>query len=245
MDDTSTKRPPIWSRDELIIALDFYCRHSPSIPDKRSNEIANLVDLINQMRRKLGGAAGSTCRNANAVYMKLMNFRRHDRQYEGMGLQRGSKGDEVVWRRFASNHAELAKVTESIQSLVVSEDPGPSEEVVSDEEEGEEGQVLTRTHRYRERDTRLVKRKKNRVLRRTGKLRCEVCCFDFSAVYGDRGDGFIECHHTRPLSELQPGQRTALSELALVCSNCHRMIHRKRPWLSVAQLREVVASQQH
>jgi len=61
------------------------------------------------------------------------------------------------------------------------------------------------------------------------------------AEYGDHGDGFIECHHTKPVSELQVGEKTKLSDLALVCSNCHRMIHRKRPWLSVDGIRTLLS----
>ncbi len=32
-------------------------------------------------------------------------------------------------------------------------------------------------------------------------------------------------------------QTSKLEDLVLVCSNCHRMIHRKRPWLSATELR--------
>ena len=95
---------------------------------------------------------------------------------------------------------------------------------------------MTRTHRYRERDKKLVARKKHRVLQEAGRLSCEVCEFNFTDAYGDRGDGFIECHHTKPVSELRDGEKTNINDLALVCSNCHRMIHRRKPWLSVAAL---------
>lgn len=111
----------------------------------------------------------------------------------------------------------------------------------SDEEEGQEGQVLTRLHRYRERDTRLVELKKRRVLRERQELICEVCGFDFEAFYGSRGHGFIECHHTKPLSELRLGETTKISDLSLVCSNCHRMIHNRRPWLSAEKLRKLIS----
>ena len=237
-------RNPSWSRDELIIALEFYFRYAPSIPGKKSKQIKELSNLLNQLMSKLGGEGSPTFRNPNGVYMKLMNFRRFDPNYQGVGLQRGNKDEEVVWKLFFSNRSELKKVTESILSLVVADDPIPPRESMTDEqEEGEEGQVLSRMHHYRERNTKLVKDKKYRILRDTGELRCEICDFDFSIVYGDHGNGFIECHHTKPLSELESGQKTSLSDLCLVCSNCHRMIHRKRPWLSMKQLRQLVTSQ--
>jgi 5-methylcytosine-specific restriction protein A len=82
----------------------------------------------------------------------------------------------------------------------------------------------------------LVKRAKAVALKNEGRLRCTVCGFDFAAMYGSLGDGYIECHHTMPLSELARAKATRLEDVALVCSNCHRMIHRRRPWLKIGDL---------
>lgn len=233
-------RNPPWSRDELIVTLDFYLRHSPSIPNKGSTEISELSDFLNRLQSKLGGDVPDKFRNVNGVYMKLMNFRRFDPDYEGTGLERGNKDEEVVWNLYSDDLEKLREVSNSIRSIVTSDVPLPPKEVIGDDEEGEEGQILTRTHRYRERDTKLVKRKKDKVLQETGTLSCEVCGFDFGKSYGVHGQGFIECHHTKPVSELQEGQKTKLSDLSLVCSNCHRMIHRKRPWLTVIELKDIL-----
>jgi predicted HNH restriction endonuclease len=58
-------------------------------------------------------------------------------------------------------------------------------------------------------------------------------------VYGVLGEGFAECHHRVPLAELQEGHPVRLSDLAIVCANCHRMLHR-RPLHTVEELREIV-----
>jgi 5-methylcytosine-specific restriction enzyme A len=236
-------RNPKWSRDELIVTLDFYLRHNPSIPDNKSSEISELSDFLNRLQVKLGGETSDKFRNPNGVYMKLMNFRRFDPSYEGKGLERGGKDEEVVWNLYSSNPNQLRELTESIKSLVLSGDPLPPVEIMGgdDEEEGEEGQILTRTHRYRERNTKLVKRKKEKVLKEIGTLACEVCGFDFSGTYGERGEGFIECHHTKPVSDLRDGGTTNIADLALVCSNCHRIIHRRRPWLSVEGVKNLLS----
>jgi hypothetical protein len=81
-------RNPKWSRDELIVTLNFYLLPNPSIPDKRSSEILELSDFLNRLQIKLGGETGDKFRNPNGVYMKLMNFRRFDPSYEGKGLER-------------------------------------------------------------------------------------------------------------------------------------------------------------
>jgi 5-methylcytosine-specific restriction protein A len=92
-------------------------------------------------------------------------------------------------------------------------------------------------HQRRERARHLVEKRKALALSKHGKLECEVCGFNFATVYGDRGTGFIECHHTKPVETLGDGTRTRLQDLALVCSNCHRMIHAKRLWLTIAELK--------
>ncbi len=104
-----------------------------------------------------------------------------------------------------------------------------------------EGHELLRLHRVRERSHRLVARKKRLVLSKSGRLVCEACDFDFASVYGTRGERFAECHHIHPISLSAPGRRTRLSDLAIVCANCHRMLH-LRPWVSIAELRAIVES---
>ena len=85
-----------------------------------------------------------------------------------------------------------------------------------------------------------MRRKKAQVLQSTGRLGCEACDVDFGEVYGEIGQGFIECHHTVPLFS-GPERSTRLAELVVVCSNCHRMIHRARPMMSVALLKELLS----
>jgi hypothetical protein len=61
-----------------------------------------------------------------------------------------------------------------------------------------------------------------------GVLKCEVrrCGFDFKARYGKIGEGFAHVHHLKPLAEAPPqGMKINLKDLAVVCANCHAMIH--------------------
>lgn len=59
-------------------------------------------------------------------------------------------------------------------------------------------------------------------------LKCKVCDFDFEKVYGSWGKGFIEVHHMIPLSDSKERETNPKTDLVVVCSNCHRMIHRKK-----------------
>jgi hypothetical protein len=116
------------------------------------------------------------------------------------------------------------------------------DELIDNDDEAEfpEGRILYRRHRQRERNALLVKRAKARALKRDGKLACAACGFEFRTVYGLVGRDFIEAHHTRPLAELTDERPARIEEIALVCSNCHRMIHRKRPWLRMNDLAKLI-----
>lgn len=103
-----------------------------------------------------------------------------------------------------------------------------------------EGEVRLVSHLRRERNRGLVEAKKIEVLKKTGSLKCEVCGFDFSIVYGGFGKGFCEVHHIKPLSTLKDATTTKLNDLAILCSNCHRIIHRSDPMLSISELTEIV-----
>ncbi len=102
-----------------------------------------------------------------------------------------------------------------------------------------EGRRIERLHKSRERDSRIVREAKSNYARQNGgALPCEVCGFNFAERYGEIGISYIEAHHIRPLSELGTDEvrNTCIEDFALVCSNCHRMLHRKRPWANIEQL---------
>ena len=115
-------------------------------------------------------------------------------------------------------------------------------EYVAPNIEAEEGKELVRQHKIRERKPELAKEKKKQVSQNLGCLKCEVCAFDFAQTYGSWGKEFIECHHIVPISQLVKGQKTKLEDLALVCSNCHRMLHRERDVLSIPDLKRIIES---
>lgn len=124
-------------------------------------------------------------------------------------------------------------------TVVVSIDNKPPEDVDAEAIEGNRRLV---SHFRRERNQRLVRKKKRSVLDETKKLSCEVCAFDFEAFYGSHGNEFCEVHHLRPLAETdeQGELPTKLSDLAIVCSNCHRMLHRGVDVLTIKALRKMI-----
>ena len=93
-------------------------------------------------------------------------------------------------------------------------------------------------HLKRERDPRAVAAAKNLFkLKHNGKLFCEICNFDFGKTYGEIGDGYIEAHHKKPISKMNPGDITKIEDFLMVCSNCHSMLHRGKEWIPHEELK--------
>jgi predicted HNH restriction endonuclease len=103
-----------------------------------------------------------------------------------------------------------------------------------------EGIEVFRLHKSKERNKELVRAAKLNRLRTDKKLSCEVCGFSFTEKYGKLGEGFIEAHHLFPISQLTEETETKIDDIALVCSNCHRMLHRRRPWLTLVELKSLL-----
>jgi 5-methylcytosine-specific restriction enzyme A len=70
--------------------------------------------------------------------------------------------------------------------------------------------------------------------------RCQVCDLSFEERYGDIGRGFIHVHHVVPIAALS-GEYTVdpIHDLIPVCPNCHAILHRYDPPMTVEQLRKV------
>lgn len=74
--------------------------------------------------------------------------------------------------------------------------------------------------------------------------RCQACDLSFSERYGAIGEGFIEAHHLKPISTLEEGIAVSYdiaTDFAVLCSNCHRMIHRFSDPSDLEQFRKMIS----
>lgn len=237
------RRNPVWSRDELILALDLYVRTGGNPTSKDDEALNQLSAVLNKMHRLNGEGGSDTLRNRNGVYLKVMNFRSSDPAYlqQGkVGMTRGNRLEAVLWAEYEGRLADLAVDAEAIRQAVMNADEALVAKLPAAEPyEGEEGGVIMRLHKRYERDPKLVAEKR-RAAAAAGKLACEVCGFEFEKAYGELGTGYVEVHHTKPVYTLQPGTKVKLADLALLCANCHRMAHRKRVPLALSQIRDAL-----
>jgi 5-methylcytosine-specific restriction enzyme A len=103
--------------------------------------------------------------------------------------------------------------------------------------------TLLETRRYRLH--RCIERngKAARAAKKHHGTRCQACDLDFGECYGPLGEGFIEAHHLRPIASLEEGIAFAYNvalDFAVLCSNCHRMIHRSDEPADVDALRRII-----
>lgn len=96
-----------------------------------------------------------------------------------------------------------------------------------------EGSPLLVSHMRRERKPGLRAKKLQDVLSSGQPLRCEACGFDFDATYEHSAKAACEVHHRKPLA--QGRQEVSPEDLAILCANCHRVIHRIEPMPSVEE----------
>jgi hypothetical protein len=72
-------------------------------------------------------------------------------------------------------------------------------------------------------------------------LRCVACKLEFRETYGPAGEGYIEIHHLNPLAERSDAatgkpKMTSVVDVVPLCANCHRVVHRQQPVMSIAKL---------
>jgi HNH endonuclease len=105
------------------------------------------------------------------------------------------------------------------------------------DEEVWEGRRATRESTFLVRNREIVAKVKARRI----PLTCEGCNLNFEEKYGTYGAGFIEAHHLYPLHAREGVSKpTTINDFAMLCANCHRMVHRSRPCLTVVELKAVI-----
>lgn len=150
---------------------------------------------------------------------------------------KGGIGQSNVWYAKSEDSKSLI---ESVKSYINSNTDFPPIDDIDTESSGLEGGKNLVKHLRIERNRKIINKKKKEILAKFGKFSCEVCGFDFSEKYGKYGENFCEVHHKIALSTLDGPIETKTSDLAVVCSNCHRIIHRRNPMFSIEELKSVV-----
>ena len=229
---------PDWTREETILALALYFELQKAVPSERHPAVQELSRLLRSFPYHALAARKESFRNPAGVSFKLQNLQSVE---TGRGLKNVSQMDREIWAEFNRNPKELARLAKLIRAEIgfVADSTTNTHD---DDSEFYEGRLITILHRTRERDSRV----RNRLLesrRMDGPLTCDLCRCRSNSTKPGFVDTIFEVHHLKPLS-LELAKSTRLSELALLCANCHRLIHKaisaEKRWLTLEECRAVV-----
>ena len=155
-----TIRHPNWNRDELVLALALYMSSPASPPDKGNAKVVELSTLLNKMHRVVGTAHSSTLRNANGVYLKMMNLRALDPEFTAkgkVGMTSGGKLEREIWNEYANDLEKLEKDSREIRQVINNIDEHINSEIQKvDEYVAKEGGFVISLHKRYERSRKLA-----------------------------------------------------------------------------------------
>lgn len=103
-------------------------------------------------------------------------------------------------------------------------------------DEAKEGERYLTEVTFRVRNRGLIRAKKD-----NSDYCCEVCKMGFKDTYGVIGEKYIIAHHVNPIGNRKRASKTTLDDIALVCSNCHDMLHRSNPPYKLQELRHFIS----
>jgi 5-methylcytosine-specific restriction protein A len=232
-------RQLVWQRDELILAGDLVVQNDWRQIAATDPRVIELSALLQRLPLHPAEDRSADFRNVNSVARKTADIATNRPGHPGRPTNSGAPTKRII-AELAADPERMHQLAESIRQAEARGEFAPLTQPVAEEDEGaEEGRLLVRRHVAYERDRALRQRKLDQVCHEGRPIACEVCGFDFAQVYGERGWGFIECHHIVPL-HVSGAARRRLSDLALLCANCHRMIHARAPWLTPQELQQMI-----
>ena len=131
------------------------------------------------------------------------------------------KDENYIWSVIETYLDKDFKIKPIIFNDLIAEDNASSDSIST----RTEGGIKVRISKTIERSPKL----RQEALNIHG-YKCQVCHFDFELTYGKWGKEFAEVHHVKPLSDLkgESCETNAKTDLAVLCANCHRMVHRKK-----------------
>ncbi len=227
---------PNWNRDETILALEAYFALGGKNPSAKDPLIIALSKTLRSLPYHGEAARMPTFRNPDGAAFKVQNLRSRE---TGKGLGNVSRMDREIWEEFGKDPAEVSRLAALIRAGIESEDSASAlESAQSEDVEFYEGRLLTQKHMRRERHPGL--RRALLQKRQAAGLSCDLCSATHSDLPEEIKASAFEAHHVVPIAAVGAGA-TKLSDLALLCATCHRLLHRlialKKTWVGVAEAR--------
>lgn len=232
---------PNWNRDETILALEAYFALAGKNPSAKDPQIIALSQTLRALPYHGEAARKPTFRNPDGAAFKVQNLRSRE---TGKGLGNVSRMDREIWDELGANPAEVTRLATLIRAGIVANlEAAPQQVDEAEDVEFYEGRLLTQSHIRRERSAGL--RKALLKKRQGDTLHCDVCGEAHAGLPPELRTAAFEAHHIVPIATAGEGP-TKVSDVALLCATCHRLLHRlialKREWVGLAEARAVILS---
>lgn len=232
---------PNWNRDETILALDVYFQMRGRSPSRKDPQIIALSETLRALPYHGEASRMETFRNPDGAAFKVLNLRSLE---TGKGLGHVSRMDREIWAEFGNNPSEIQRLANLIKHEITEEQRTNSRDVEDEDDlEFYEGRTLTQKHKTRERSRRL-RRKLLDKRKQTSTLHCDICRESHDYLPQELQEAAFEAHHVVPIA-LVGESKTKVSDLALLCATCHRLIHRaiaiKRSWVGVQDAKFLIS----
>lgn len=187
------------TRTILTSKADYYRSLLGRLPDRMT--LSGPIDL------------GATTRSSNTAYYELGHI--CGVRYDAGNLP----ADDVLRSDYHTVLALYERLALAVDPDTDASLPEPDADVAPEPED----YTRWRNHKRLDRNPSLA-----RKVKAVHGYTCEVCGLDMEALYGAPGKDFIESHHLVPVQELAGRvlMRDPKTDFAVLCPNCHRMIHR-------------------
>lgn len=142
-----------------------------------------------------------------------------------------------------STLTEIKKdIVERLKNLYCINDDYSTQLKMTKSIEYNEGEIVEKISKEYKREPEV---RKQFLATKSRPYKCEVCGFEFEKIYGQLGKDYIEVHHIEQLSKRKRKRTNVNKDLICLCSNCHSMIHRREPCLTVEELNEIVKNKKN
>jgi 5-methylcytosine-specific restriction protein A len=230
---------PNWNRDETILALEAYFALAGKNPSAKDPQIIALSQTLRALPYHGEAARKPTFRNPDGAAFKVQNLRSRE---TGKGLGNVSRMDREIWDEFGANPAEVTRLATLIRAGIAADHQAATPAIDEAEDiEFYEGRLLTQRHMRRERSAGL--RRALLKKRQGDAMHCDICGEAHASLPPELRTAAFEAHHIVPIAAVGEGA-TKLSDVALVCATCHRLLHRlialRRVWVGLTEAKTLI-----
>lgn len=215
-------RPPKWTRDEVILAVDVFNKNKRQTSD---SEYQALSDLLKSLPLIASDTRTDCFRNYFGVRRQLLALE--------LTKRKNSKDPHVgeifyiVAEIFEDKQDELHKIANAIKRCL----PMVKHYTFGSIEETrgfQYGAILGHLHRN-------LEKKHGKAILKNAE-RCELCGIHPHSIYNLVNEAILETHWLVEPSDYDEGVVPQKKDMLVVCPNCHSALHQAYPWIDKNQL---------